>query len=363
MLSTVPPLAVSLYGLGNGRSRDARWPPHRLREPAERGCQRGDFRRLIRVGGPPRSDNAVIGDPPTKPDLEAAGVEYLYMALNEAISVAQGEEFFIGIPGDPEAEEEVDLVKEYWVSTRRQLAKSASLLQMGTELLLKSRVAEVSPYLLLDSVSSWPKAASKADCNWDDFRTIDARLLPQVINTVGQSRLADEFIATLDRIRKRRNAIVHSASEKAVPTCEEIVHDVLEVAHNLIGTHCWPALHRAQAWAPPFSRVDYHDQITVELLDDFSFLLDSLRPADVRKYLGISKKQRRYLCPSCRLGDLPAEARIKVAVLQPNRASSTTLFCIACGDLHSIRRKQCADCPGNVVDDDGCCLSCAEYLS
>ncbi len=297
---------------------------------------------------------------PTESDLKAAAVDYLYMALSDAIAIVHGEKDYVeaaehGFDDD----EAADLIRAYWASVRRRLAKCASLLQMGTELLLKAHVARVSPYALLDSVASWPKAASKADAYFDEFRTIDAQALTQVVNTLCDQRLSAEFEATFDRVRRRRNAIVHAASDRAVPTCEAVIRDVLLVSANLVGEGQWRELHRSQAHAVPFSRIDYYSSIEYGLLQDFDFMLRLLKPAEAQRHLGLSKRQRRYYCPECRLGKFAPD--IKLAVLTPNKADACQVSCLACGNMFQVTRRGCCSCAGNVIDEDRCCLSCGAY--
>ncbi|MDI6450037.1 hypothetical protein [Anaerobaca lacustris] len=300
----------------------------------------------------------MITDLPSENDLEHAGIDYLDMAMTEAIGIALGEEYYIE-NNDPTGE--VDLVQEYWTSVRYELAKCASLLQTGTELLLKSRIAGISPFLLLDRVSTWLNRASRENVHFDEFRTVDVRVLPQIYNTVCGRRLSDAFMSTLEGIRKRRNAIVHSASDRAVPTCESIVLDVLEVSANLIGEGKWPEIHRNKANSPPFSYVDHHDQIKAGLVIEFEFLVNLLTPSDVKRHLCISKKQRRYYCPCCKYGDVAPD--IRIAQLRPNGPNSTTLYCIACDTGHTVRRQNCPHCSGNVIGKDDHCLSCGSNIS
>lgn len=298
---------------------------------------------------------------PTESDLKDAAVDYLYMALSDAIAIVLGEKDYVEASKHGFKDEEAaDLIRGYWTSVRRKLAGCASLLQMGTELLLKAHVARVSPYALLDSVTSWPKAASREDTNFDEFRTIDAHALTQVVNTLCDRRLSPEFMTTFDRVRKRRNAIVHAASDRAVPTCEAVIRDVLIVSANLVGEGLWPELHRAQAHAVPFSKIDHYSSIEYGLLQEFDLMLRILKPAEAQRHFGMSMQRRRYHCPKCRLGKFAPD--IKLAVLSPNTSHSTALSCIACGHSHSVVRRACDKCAGNVVDNDGCCLSCNKYV-
>lgn len=214
-------------------------------------------------------------------------------------------------------------------------------------------------FTLIDKVNAWPKKATQENTFFDQFRTIDAATLPQVYNTVCGKPLEEKFIAIIENIRRRRNAIVHAASDKAIPTCKAITLDVLEVSSNLVGKGKWPSLHRAQAISSPFSSIDHHNQIEAGLVSDFAFLLHLLKPSETIKYLGLSKKQRRYYCPTCKHGDCAPD--IKSALLRPNKPDSTTLYCIACDYHHVVIRKKCLECIGNVIDEEFTCLTCGEH--
>jgi hypothetical protein len=109
-------------------------------------------------------------------------------------------------------DEDQDFVAEHWTAASRRLASCAALVHQGAEFLLKARLIDVSPYLLLDDAGEWPKVAAEVDMDFDEFKTVDARLLVQVHDTVCAERLPASFQQHFERIRVRRNAATHGLS-------------------------------------------------------------------------------------------------------------------------------------------------------
>ena len=268
---------------------------------------------------------------PESKDLESAGIGYLCTAFSEVLSLLHAESFFTESALE---EDRSATVRKYWDSVRAELSTHASLVHTGVELILKARIAEISPYLLLDRPMEWPGGCATTDKDFDDFHTIGAQLLPKILNTVSCKRLDAAAIAKIEDIRKRRNKIVHAASRQAIPTVLQLIDDILEVSRIFFGACKWPEVYRTRTQSQFYAEYDYHDQIAAGLIYDFTRAIDLLTPAKVKEHFGIGKKQRRYHCPDCRLGDLEIEAPI--AVLRPNKPSSTTLWCIACGSEHEV---------------------------
>ncbi|MGD1091523.1 MAG: hypothetical protein ABSB35_05955, partial [Bryobacteraceae bacterium] len=53
--------------------------------------------------------------------------------------------------------EEGDVSEEYWAASKRRLTTALAMTQQGVEFILKGKIAEVSPFLLLaEGPSKWP---------------------------------------------------------------------------------------------------------------------------------------------------------------------------------------------------------------
>ena len=99
----------------------------------------------------------------------------------------------------------------YWHGQRYRLNNATAVLQQSMELLLKARIAEVSPFLLLaGDPQRWRKPDKKGEVSFTDLRTIDATQLCSVVATVSSAPLPPDFQSFFNDVRKRRNKIVMS---------------------------------------------------------------------------------------------------------------------------------------------------------
>jgi hypothetical protein len=125
----------------------------------------------------------MILDLPTESDLTDGGVEFVYMAVSDSIAILLDCADYVEALKRESEQGVGNLMRAYWDDAGRKLAVCASHLMMGTELLLKAQIVRVSPYALLRSVESWPRGAANRDAHFDEFATIDAHRLPQVVDS------------------------------------------------------------------------------------------------------------------------------------------------------------------------------------
>lgn len=145
----------------------------------------------------------MITDVPTADDFQQAGIGFLNLAWDAACELVRHSRYYQEFDywGDEE--------QEYWNAAQRPLATALALTQQGIELLLKAKIAEVSPFLLLDS--SWCRGHDKTDAPYSDFRTIDSQDLIRAHDSVQPNRLPDDFKNRVNELRKVRNSIFHTA--------------------------------------------------------------------------------------------------------------------------------------------------------
>lgn len=295
----------------------------------------------------------MLTDIPTSDGLAQAGFGYLNLAWDDALSLVseagQWEEL------KEHASEGEDPVASHWERAQRRLATCAMLVHQGAEFLVKARIAAISPFLLLESPSSWPGESARTDTPFGEIKTVDAQYLVRIHDTLCESRLTDSFKTAFEALRRRRNQIVHGLGAGVVPGAFAVAKDILEIVTELAGPEAWPKIRRDHVLGDPNAGWDHHGQLAAGLMFEFSTMIDALRPAECLKYLGFPKKQRRYICPDCRTSDVFSGT--KLAVLSPNGPQSANLFCIACGQSHEVERTQCSRCPGNVRQETWC-LSC-----
>ena len=95
----------------------------------------------------------MIIDIPTANDFQHAGIEFINLAMDQVFSLYDNIE-------NSELEEwgDCDEIESYWKSAQRTLSNALTLVQQGIEFLLKGRIVNVSPFLL---ISGEPRTSKK----------------------------------------------------------------------------------------------------------------------------------------------------------------------------------------------------------
>ena len=254
---------------------------------------------------------------------------------------------------------------EFWKAAQQPLGNAQALLQQGVEFLLKARIAEVSPFLLLDrSVRDWPRDSATVSTRFAEFRTVDAQDLVRIYNTVRNERLDSAFAQRIDEQRKTRNAFIHSIDKSHRHRPDSLWTTILDVSHFLIGPVRWFAIRRKYLESTPASVAFSTDQVSTELAWEATKLLETLKPAEQALYLGLAPKARRYICYPCAVECSDAGLQPKTAQLRPNSPKSTSMYCFVCDQPQEVERNDCQSpgCRGNViVGDDYVCLTESVY--
>ncbi len=263
-------------------------------------------------------------------------------------------------------DEEIDA--ELWQSAQRTLATSLLLTHQGCELLLKGRIAHVSPYLLLSSdIKQWPRASTNNDVSFEDIRTIDAQDLIRLHDIVSAKPLSGEFRNGYTALRQKRNTVAHGISKSIQFTSKEMLKSILEIVHELLPTEKWFSLRRnrlennADSVLYPGESVDHHEFV---LTREALILIQEFDRKDLIRYFRFDKRRRRYYCPTCTTYDcIEYLDGPRLGVLEPNSPQSKVLYCFVCGEKHEVIRTKCIheDCKGNVISkSDNQCLTCLD---
>ncbi len=242
-------------------------------------------------------------------------------------------------------------------------------MQQASELALKARVAEISPYLLIGGA---PKLSSKPnDIDFADFRSLDAHDLPAAVNSFSRETLSDLFLQDYKEMRGLRNKVVHLGSVDRHFNPDDLL---ARMARQF--TELWPGrrwLVERLSHAKRGRYAFFHDgkyssaegEVFAELEDTFSHF----GKAQFKQLIGFEKGARRYLCPTCLYNSEARNAGLdlttcRTAFLSPDRANVT---CAMCEGEFKITRTECADtdCKGDVSheapDDAPFCLTCGHY--
>ncbi len=254
----------------------------------------------------------------------------------------------------------------FWQASKQKLSTSLAVAQQGVEFVLKGKIAEVSPFLLLSGgPNEWPKKCDKNNTNYADFRTIDAQDLIKVHNTAASNRLSDEFIVKFEDLRKKRNAIMHTVDKRIDLHVIDVVTAILSMHKLLFPNENWIQIRREYLKKYPLAELHSTDFVEPRIIWEFSLITDLLKPKHMKEFFSFNKRQRRYICPHCNHESGDAETRPKTAILVPNTASSTTLYCFVCELEMAVERVDCEDpeCPGNVISPEfEICAACGGHL-
>lgn len=296
----------------------------------------------------------IIGIPsPTA--IHDAGLGYLCLAWIDLFDLIWSADEYSQLQAEVEGVTD-DLVAAHWKVAARRLSTCATLVHQGAEFLLKARIVEISPFLLLDGPSGWAKRAMQEDTDFSEFKTLDARLLVQVHDTVCAQRLPESFRQQFDRLRTRRNAVTHGLPTKITLAAEDILKEILEISAVLVGCASWPKIRREHELRQRATWSDYHGSIPRCLMDELARALTFLTPEESERYFGIAAEER-FICMPCHQIDLRPDPPIKLAL---RNACGNAVTCVVCGETTPFIESSCPECAGTVLSEDNECLSCGQ---
>ena len=315
----------------------------------------------------------MITDIPTAEEFRLNGLEFLNLAWDNMLKTQHEKERLDGFKrfnGLQDLEEDQRQTKLDLLNKRAQqsLSVGVALAQQGSEFLLKSKIASVSPFLLIscEPPSRWPTAQDESlRVPFANFKTIDATELVRVHNTACAEKLPERFVIQFERLRKVRNSVMHSVDKQRSLTARDIALAILDAVDTLIGACSWQPI-RQQFTLERYevNWLSYHRAIaTGELSNETAFVIDDLlQPAEVKRFYDFNVKQRRYSCPFCSQGYRSRDGK-PLAQLKPNEPTSTKIHCITCCDSFDVVRSDCPqeNCPGNVIhhgEAAAMCLTC-----
>jgi hypothetical protein len=303
----------------------------------------------------------MISDVPAATDFIGTGLSLLNFAWDTVATLMtdldDSEYFGVDIPEVSDA---------FWEASKQRLTTALAVAQQGVEFILKGRIAEISPFLLLAGTPrEWPKACNKNDTSFAEFRTIDSQDLLRVHDTVAASRLTEEFVAKFDELRRKRNAIMHTVDKRINVHVVDVVGDILSVYKHLFPAGDWVKIRREFLEKSPMAELHSTDFVETRVIWEFSLVTELLTPQQMKEFFGFNKRQRRYICPKCYHESGDSEIRSRTALLKPNTAQSTTIYCFVCDETIAIERTDCQkkNCPGNVLSEEyGICTTCGGHI-
>lgn len=260
-----------------------------------------------------------------------------------------------------------EVSEKYWKLAHRQLTTSLAITQQGIEFLIKGRICEISPYLLIsDSPTKWPSPYESDAIDFSRFRTIDAQDLIRIHDTFSQTALDAEFVNKFNELRESRNVIMHSISESLDVQVGEIIDSLLYMHNSLFPNESWAKARKKALESSPNTELGSVDYISNEVCRELSIIMNLLSPAKVKQYFKLDKKMRSYLCPDCyyEANHDAGDFEYKLARLVSKEKGCNEVYCPVCDREYDVVRENCSygDCSGNVINKTyGMCLTCGRY--
>ncbi|MFO1018398.1 MAG: hypothetical protein U1E03_12420 [Hyphomonadaceae bacterium] len=250
--------------------------------------------------------------------------------------------------------------KDYLAVSQPHLQATCTVIQQSNELALKSRIAEVSPFLLLLGNDPNFSAAVK-DVDFSELRTLDAVSLPGAVNSLSAKPVSDSFVSSYNKVRSLRNKISHLGTADDNLDPHELLHLLIAQYAELWPNRRWLRDRMTFAAQSPQAHLyDYkYYSPALEVFNELPFFLALTSKSEFEALIGRKKSTRRYLCFSCfhersvrEEGADPASCRMAFL-----NTSGTNVTCEMCAGDFPVVRVPCNDdgCPGNVLarDEDG----------
>jgi hypothetical protein len=261
-----------------------------------------------------------------------------------------------------ELEEGIDR-GDIWNYNEIVLKTSVILTHQALEALLKSKISEKTPLLLLEQKREfWKTLPDSEDSDFADLYTISGQeLLRTFFATVNPEDYSKDVVNHFEEVRIIRNKLVHGiGASKLSP--EQVLIMILNTFTLLCGKDSfWKALqdkfydHPAQLEGEPKFVFDEAEQYV-----HLEYLEAILGKGELNKHFSVDFKARRYLCPDCtgKAGVLVAEdgevnqyPKFRYTFLKPNEPTSTNVCCLVCGQDFEVERVDCNKdgCKGNII--------------
>jgi hypothetical protein len=303
---------------------------------------------------------------PTAEEYNRAAKSAFFAGWNELFHlIADFEHFFQDEkPNTPKWRSER---ARYYSHSTAEIEKVCLLASQASELALKAKICEVSPYLLLLGSDVKFKVAV-SDVDFKDLRTLDAVDLVLTVNSVSTAKLTPQFADRFNELRTWRNKIMHQGTASVALDPKEIACSMAEQYAEL-----WPEGRFVNEWAAYLSTTRssfFHDHKWstphMELAEMFDVFFKTLETGNIASLTGIKpKNKRRYLCHECQYrGSIDHSGLDPSELLTCYLETPDSLRCLICEDVFSVHRNDCVEdnCKGNVIsaagDYEGMCHTC-----
>ncbi|PLR57503.1 hypothetical protein [Vibrio parahaemolyticus] len=294
---------------------------------------------------------------PTPDDFYSSGKELFNFAwgvVAELLTTFDQAEYY-GV--DPS-----EVSEAYWKASTRSITTALSVTQQGVELLLKGKIAEISPYILIaDSPRNWPSPRGTSGVEFSDFRTIDAQDLIRTHDLFSDNPLSQEFVSRFNEMREQRNKLMHSVGHNIEVSVSQVVDAILYMHKALMPEETWPKVRLEFLNSSPSAELGGWEVATNTVCHETALAMKHLKTKQIEKYFNIDSRRREYFCPVCLDNAYrKIELEEKLARLTVKSSDATELYCPVCDSNYDVVREDCGndECLGNVIYTDGKFLTC-----
>lgn len=302
----------------------------------------------------------MITDIPNASDFYFAGIELLDFSWETTLNLLFEYKNLTEATGLTDE----DWEKTYWQSAARSLSISMATIQQAVELIIKGRICEISPFLLLvDPPKQWPTPVVGESLSFSKFRTLDAHDLIKVNNLFSSTVFSSAFTEKFHKLRNIRNKFVHTVTGQPTNDAINVVITLLFFFRELFPSENWAKTRFTSLSQSPFFRVTNDSYSINNVLEEIHYVYEILSGQDVKLYFGVNKNNRLYHCPKCRLSaesDYDEVPRIA----DFHQEDGNRLFCPICADYFTVEYKNCDEdgCDGNLFYPEfKMCLTCGNH--
>lgn len=320
----------------------------------------------------------MIEEIPSSDDFHQAALDSLNLSWDVLMDLARYvrdayDYGHLGEEGLQKDKTDGDELKEYWTSAQNLLGNALTLLQQGQELGIKARIAEVSPFLVIMAhPRDWPASAVNENVSFGEFRSLNAADLIKVHNTVHRDRLSSEVRKQFDKVRKQRNAIMHSVKAASEIHPGQVAGSILRAYNGILRGEAWFVDRLLHYKRSPEAAAWGDDYIGNGVLLDWDLTAHLLSTADLRRFFGFDRNGPNYCCPVCHGNTRDFDEPIRSAILRADD-EPPRVQCVVCQQKTAVERRQCENaswynprtgdegdrCDGNIFSvDGGTCLTC-----
>lgn len=299
----------------------------------------------------------MIKDVPKVVGLKNSGKELLDLAWRMVVDILRmtNEDFYDGLTTAQK--------NAFWKNARREFLTAHTLVVQGIELIIKSKIAAVSPFLLLENISRTEDNEPFSKC-----KTIQESSLITYFNKISDKPISSTFSKRFSKMLDLRNEIIHleTAEYKNVAGIKElaakILVDVMDTSRILLGER-W--LDVREKYLETSVSIFGDDGLNVRglLCNEYKAAYEALSKKQVGSCFHHNKTAKKYYCVNCFVASGAKQAwefeEFKFAVIDPK--DNSKVYCPVCDSHYDFSKYKCVTnyCRG-AIHSVGFCLCCLD---